>query len=190
MKRNQSDIIKSMPRDMLRKQLLLSQGLFFIIGIGLSVFLFEQMSDWFDILVLNWQDILLYGVFAALLLVVVEIILYKMLDAVHFDDGGINEKIFRGERTGWIMVIALVVAVSEEVLFRGVIQVTFGYVFASSLFALIHVRYLKKPLLFILIVITSFLIGYLFLITENLIVTIVFHFIVDFLLGLYVKNTK
>ncbi|HLR22918.1 MAG TPA: CPBP family intramembrane glutamic endopeptidase [Pseudogracilibacillus sp.] len=188
--RKQSEIIKQMPQSMLRKQLLLSQGIFFIIGILLSIFLFDHMTDWFDILIFNWRDIIKYGVLPAIILVIVEMILYKMLDDSHFDDGGINKKIFQGEQISWIIIITLIVAISEEVLFRGVIQTTFGYIFASSLFAIIHIRYLKKPILFLLVLFTSFLIGYLFLITENLLVTIVFHFLVDLLLGLYVKYTK
>src|SRR5699024_12098023 len=90
----------------------------------------------------------------------------------------------------WIIIITLIVAISEEVLFRGVIQTTFGYIFASSLFAIIHIRYLKKPILFLLVLFTSFLIGYLFLITENLLVTIVFHFLFDLFLGSYVRYTQ
>src|SRR5699024_8268823 len=124
-----------------------------------------------------------YGVLQAIILVIVEMILYKILDDAHFDDGGINKKIFQGEQIRWIIIITLIVAISEEVLFRGVIQTTFGYIFASSLFAIIHIRYLKKPILFLLVLFTSFLIGYLFLITENLLVTIFFHFFVDLLLG-------
>src|SRR5699024_12648954 len=94
--------------------------------------------------------------------------------------------IFQGEQISWIIIITLIVAISEEVLFRGVIQTTFGYIFASSLFAIIHIRYLKKPILFLLVHFTSFLIGYLFLITENLLVTFVFFFLFVFLLVLYV----
>src|SRR5699024_11596610 len=103
-----------------------------------------------------------------IILLIVEMILYKMLDDSQLDDGGINKKIFQGEQISCIIIITLIVAISEEVLFRGVIQTTFGYIFASSLFAIIHIRYLKKPILFLLVLFTSFLIGYLFLITENL----------------------
>src|SRR5699024_9290690 len=97
---------------------------------------------------------------------------------------------FQGEQISWIIIVTLSVAISEEVLFRGDIQTTFGYIFASSLFAIIHIRYLKKQILFLLLLFTSFLIGYLFLITDNLLLSIVFHFLVDLLLGLYVKYTK
>src|SRR5699024_6459571 len=152
--------------------------------------LFDHMTDGFDILIFNWRDNIKYGEIPAIILGIVEMILYKMLDDSDYEDGGINTKIFQGEQISWNIVITFIVAISEEVLLRGVIQTTFGYIFASSLFAIIHIRYLKKPILFLLVLFTSFLIGYLFLITENLLVTIVFHFLVDLLLGLYVKYTK
>lgn len=82
----------------------------------------------------------------------------------------------------------MIVAISEEVLFRGVIQSVFGYIVASTLFALMHYRYFKKIVLFSLLVLLSFLLGFLFELTNSLYVTIVFHFIVDFLLGLYIAK--
>ena len=187
---SQSEIIHQLSRKELRKQLILSQGIFLVLGVVASFFFFGRAGYWFQVLNLDWKDIFLFGFVPALFLVIIEIILYRMLPKSSFDDGGINEKIFRGESVGWIFLIALVVSVSEEVLFRGVIQVAFGYLFASSLFALVHVRYLKKPVLFIMIIVTSFLIGYLFMVTNNLLVTIVFHFLVDFLLGIYTKYTS
>src|SRR5699024_12576233 len=153
--RKQSEIIKQMPQSMLRKQLLLSQGIFFIIGILLSIFLFDHMTDWFYILIFNWRDIIKYGVLPAIILVIVEMILYKMLDDSHFDDGGINKKMFQGEQISWIIIITLIVAISEQVLFRGVIQTPFGNVFASSLFAIMHIRYINKPTLFLMLRLAS-----------------------------------
>src|SRR5699024_1375341 len=139
---------------------------------------------------LHFEEIFYYGVLFALALVIIEIILYNLIPKKHFDDGGINEKLFRNQSIVSIFFIALTVAVAEEFLFRGVIQTVFGYLFASSLFVLVHTRYLRKPVLLVLLIGTSFLIGYLFELTNNLIVTIIFHFVVDFTLGLYIKFNK
>lgn len=186
----QSEIIKRISDEELRKQLLFSQSIFFLLSIVLSVFMFDGMTKWFQYFSFKWNEIFFYGICLALLVVTFEIFLYSVLPKYLFDDGGINQKIFENQSVGWIAVISIVVAVSEEMLFRGVIQVSFGYIFASSLFAIVHIRYLKKPILFILIVLLSFLLGYLFFITENLLVTIVFHFLVDFLLGLFIRYKK
>lgn len=184
----QVDKVKLMTTKEVHLSLYVSQLLFLIISIILSFFLFEHLIDWFQYYRFNIRDIIIYGVLPAVVLVFIEIILMKRLPKEMFDDGGINEKVFKGASVGTVFLIALVVAICEEVLFRGVIQTTFGYIFASSLFAIVHVRYLKKPVLFIAVVITSFVIGYLFEQTENLLVVIMFHFTLDFLLGLYVSK--
>lgn len=186
----QSELIKRMTDKQVKQQLLLSQLFFLLLSIALSVFLFSNLSDWLLYFNFYINQIVFYGLLPAIILVAFELILVLFIPAHHLDDGGINEKVFKNQSIFSIFIIALVVAISEEFLFRGVIQTTFGYVFASSLFVLVHFRYLKKPVLLTLIILTSFLIGYLFKVTENLLVTIVFHFIVDFLLGIAIKYKK
>jgi len=173
-----------------KQQLILSQSIFFLLSIGLSFIFFDHIFDWFSLFSPDLKEIFLYGVITGVVLVIIEIIIDNIVPKQWLDDGGINEKVFKNQSTSNIFIIALVVAISEEFLFRGVIQVSFGYIFASSLFVIVHLRYLKKPVLLIFIIITSFLIGYLFELTGNLFVTIAFHFIVDFLLGLYIKIKK
>lgn len=183
----QAEIIKNMSDEELRKQLLLSQCIFFIISICLSFFFFPHLSNWFLYFHLDAKQIIMLGIIPAIAIVIIEIILYSVVPPRYFDDGGINEKVFKKQSLGNIFLISIVVAISEEFLFRGVIQTSFGYLFASTLFALVHFRYLKKPLLLILVFLISFILGYLFNVTENLLVVIAFHFTVDFLLGIYIK---
>lgn len=187
---NQAELIKRLTNRELKKQLILSQLLFLMMSLLLSMFFFDQLNDWFVLFKFQFKDILFYGALPAIGLVILEMILYVCLPKQVLDDGGINERIFKGQSIRWIALISFIVAVCEEFLFRGMMQVTFGYLFASSIFALVHVRYLKKPILFLLVVMTSFLLGYLFLLTENLLVTIVFHFMVDFLLGMFIRYKK
>lgn len=186
----QAEIIKNMSDEEVKNQLLFSQSLFFLLSIVLSIFLFDHVLDWFRYFDFDMREIMLYGVLPASIIVIIELFLYRLLPKKAFDDGGINEKVFSNQSVGNIFLIAFVVAASEEFLFRGVIQTTFGYLFASVLFAVVHIRYLKKPLLFIMVVTISLLIGYLFELTGNLFVVIAFHFVVDFLLGLYIKFQK
>src|SRR5699024_3626217 len=138
----------------------------------------------------HFSEIFYYGVLFALALVIIEIILYNLLPKKHVDDGGINEKLFRNQSVISILFIALTVAIPEEFLFRGVIQTACGYIRASSLFVVVHTRYLRKQVLLVILTGTSFLIGYIFELTNNLLVTIVFHFVVNFTLGLYIKFNK
>ena len=186
----QAEIIKNLTDKQIREQLYVTQFIFIIISLLLSLFLFDSFSTWKYLFSVQFMQIILFGVVPALGLVGIEIILSKIIAAHHLDDGGINERVFKNQSVFHVFCISMIVAISEEVLFRGVIQTTFGFVFASTLFIIVHFRYLKKPVLLIAIIITSFGIGYLYEVTNNLLVTIVFHFIVDFLLGLYIKFRK
>lgn len=183
-------LVESLSTKELTKAVYLSQLLFLGIALILGFILIGDFNLVRKMFLFRPEEIFYYGVLFALALVIIEIILYNLLPKKYFDDGGINEKLFRNQSVVSIFFIALTVAVSEEFLFRGVIQTTFGYLFASSLFVLLHTRYLRKPILLVLLIGTSFLIGFLFELTNNLLVTIVFHFVVDFTLGLYIKFNK
>ena len=187
---NQSELIKQMSSDELKKQLILSQLFFLLLSIMLSFFLFDHFFDWLLLFKWDLNSLLYYGVLPGLVIVAIDILLYLIVPKKWLDDGGINEKVFKGRPVHDVFIIALVVAISEEFLFRGLVQTVFGYVFASVLFAIVHVRYLKKPVLFLSVVLVSFYIGYLFELTGNLFVTITVHFIVDFLLGLAIRLGK
>jgi hypothetical protein len=183
----QSEIIEQLSDEELKQQLFLSQGLFILLSLILSFFLFDHVTDW--LLYFNWEpkQIFLYGVIPGLIIVLIDIILILALPKRYYDDGGINERVFKGKSVCYIFILSLTVAFAEEVLFRGVLQTTFGYLIASTVFALVHVRYLTKPVLLISVLFVSFFIGYLFEFTGNLLVTITAHFIVDFLLGLFIR---
>jgi membrane protease YdiL (CAAX protease family) len=99
----------------------------------------------------------------------------------------LNERIFKNRNILHILIIALFVAFSEELLFRGIIQTKVGLILASIIFAIIHYRYLFNWFLFVNIVVLSFFIGLIFECTDNLAVTISMHFVIDFLLGVYIK---
>lgn len=184
---NQKKMIEQMTDDQLLQSLFMSQLMLFSLAIILSMFLFESFIQWLELFSFNLYDIFYYGGLSGLLIVCVDIILMKLLPKTAFDDGGINERIFQNLPIRNIFLIALIVSISEELLFRGVLQTVFGYVIASTIFALVHFRYLNKPVLLISILLISFYIGYLFHITNNLLVTIVAHFLVDFILGLMIR---
>ncbi|HEX6594556.1 MAG TPA: CPBP family intramembrane glutamic endopeptidase [Bacillota bacterium] len=187
---NQSEIIKQMSDQEVKKSLVFSQLLFISIAFVLSVFLFDNLTDWQLYFNWQWREIVYYGIFSGLLVVSIDLMIMKTIPKRFYDDGGINERIFTSLSIPEIIGVTLLIAISEEFLFRGVIQTVFGYVFASTLFALVHIRYLKKPLLLISVLFVSFLIGYIFEVTGNLLVTITSHFTIDVLLGLIIYFKK
>ncbi|WP_409270502.1 lysostaphin resistance A-like protein [Neobacillus sp. SCS-31] len=140
----------------------------------------------------DWHDPAVWkvGIPFGLAVVMLDVLLMKILPASYYDDGGLNEKIFKGRSIPHIAFIAAIVAISEEILFRGIIQEKTGLVIASIIFAIIHYRYLFNWFLFINIVALSFLIGFLYSWTGNLAVTVAMHFTIDFLLGIVLKARK
>ncbi|WP_163969883.1 CPBP family intramembrane glutamic endopeptidase [Oceanobacillus halotolerans] len=186
----QSEIIKQLTDQELKIQVLLTQFFLLLLSIVLSFLLFENVTDWF--LYFDWDlhTIFYYGVLPGLLIVLIDLILMGVFPKRYYDDGGINERVFKNRSFVEIFYITLFVAISEELLFRGVIQTTVGYFVASTIFALIHFRYLKKIVLLISVLLVSFYIGYLFELTESLTVTITAHFIIDFLLAMVIRLKK
>ncbi|ASN05485.1 CPBP family intramembrane glutamic endopeptidase [Virgibacillus necropolis] len=188
--RKQRDIIKQLTDRELNVQLIISQFSLVFLSIILSYILFDSFVDWLNYFKLSYYDIVYYGAASGLLIVIIDLVFMYIFPKKYYDDGGINQRIFRDRSVGGIFLLALLVAIAEELLFRGVIQTTFGYLVASIVFALIHFRYLKKPVLFVSILFVSFYIGYIFVLTENLLVTIMAHFIIDFTLGLVIRFQK
>jgi len=183
----QSEIIEQLTDHELRKSVIYSQILFLIISLLVSFLLFDSLEEWTSLFHLDMKEIVYFGLFSGIIIVVVDLIMISLLPKSLYDDGGINKRIFSGMSLPNIFFLTLLIAVSEELLFRGVIQTTFGYMIASISFAFVHFRYLNKPVLLISIIFVSFLIGYMYEHTGNLLVTITSHFIVDFLLGLVIR---
>ncbi|PYZ94475.1 CPBP family intramembrane metalloprotease [Salipaludibacillus keqinensis] len=135
-------------------------------------------------------DHLFIGLAFGVGVVLMEWLLHIFVPKKWFNDGGINERIFSNRHPIHIAFLSFVVAICEEILFRGVLQSQYGIWIASLLFALIHFRYLSNLFLFFLAIGLSFSLGWLFILTENLLTVIVAHFIIDFLLGLLIRFQK
>ncbi|EPR29728.1 CAAX amino terminal protease family protein [Geobacillus sp. WSUCF1] len=79
------------------------------------------------------------------------------------------------------------IAVTEEWLFRGIVQTHWGLWAASAIFAVLHVRYLEKWFLFMVVVLLSLFLGVLYEQTDSLWAAITAHFLIDFVLALHVR---
>lgn len=186
MKKKYNEIISELTDRELLFHLYATQLLLFGISLVLGFILFDHFS-FFRHIRLADVNILTIGASAGIVVAVVDLLLMKWLPTSYYDDGGLNEKIFRNKSIIHIAFIAFIVAFSEELLFRGIIQAKFGLIAASILFAGVHYRYLFNWFLFVDIVLLSFFIGVVFLVTNNLAVTIMMHFMIDFLLGIYMR---
>ncbi|WP_018934502.1 CPBP family intramembrane glutamic endopeptidase [Gracilibacillus lacisalsi] len=190
MQRSQAELIRLLSSKQLKQQIWLSQLLLGLIAVVLASFLF---NDWQDIVALvywNFSDWIIFGVFSALMIISLDFLLMKIFQKNWWDDGGINQKIFQEGSYIGIILLCFFIASVEEFLFRGVIQTNFGILIASILFAVVHIRYLSKVVLFIAIIVLSFWIGLVYYWTSNLSVVITLHFLVDVILALLIRSGR
>lgn len=185
----QAEVIKKLTDRELLLNLYVTQGILLFIALLLSWWWQGSPLAVFHAISFRLDHVIIGAAFG-ILVVVVEIFLYWMLPSKWFDDGGINKRVFAGRHPVHIAVLSFVVAFSEEVLFRGILQTQFGIWIASFIFAIIHFRYLSNAFLFLFTVTLSFSLGLLYLYTGNLLSVITAHFIIDFLLGLMLRFQK
>jgi membrane protease YdiL (CAAX protease family) len=185
MKKNKFPLIEELTHQDILKSLYLTQCLLLVFtGIGIWL-LFDSVSSYFKLF--YWSDWrIVLGVIGGLAVVLIDFCFMKWLPHRYFDDGGINEKVFSKLSILSIVWITALIAFSEEMLFRGVLQTKFGIVAASILFALVHIRYLKNWFLSVNIIVLSFWIGFFYEWTGNLSVTVVMHFVIDCILGIII----
>lgn len=187
MKDQYKETVASLTEKELLFHLFATQILLLTISAVLGMILFDSLDEFTKIFIWNDRKILTVGAAAGISVVAIDLLLMKVLPPSYYDDGGLNVRVFRNKAVWQIALIAAVVAVSEEILFRGVIQTHAGLIVTSVIFALVHYRYLFNWFLFTNIILLSFLIGFIYLQTNNLLVTIIMHFLIDFLLGLSIK---
>lgn len=189
--KDQAAIIKQMSDQEVTLQLILTQLIILSMSIIGSAILFESFWDgWTQQFNLNMNQWIWFGILPGLMVLLIDYILMYSLPERFYDDGGINVKVFQNRSIQGIIGITFLVAFSEEMLFRGVLHTEFGYITASLLFAVMHIRYLTKIVLFISVLFVSFFIGYMFEITGSLIVTITAHFIIDLVLAFWIRFGK
>ncbi|RJS59579.1 CPBP family intramembrane glutamic endopeptidase [Bacillus sp. PK3_68] len=191
MKRNkQADLIRQMTDKEVLHALYLTQFLLLLLSLIIGSFVFEDLKEFYRLFKWSFADIVIWGGGAGLLVVAMDLYLMKKLPEKYYDDGGINNRLFTSRSVAEIFLIAFLVAVSEEIFFRGMVQTIVGFIPASILFAIIHVRYLSQWYLTINVILLSFGIGWLFDWTGNLAVVIMMHFTIDFLLGLAIRHKQ
>jgi membrane protease YdiL (CAAX protease family) len=186
MKNKYNDLVDGLTDKELLFHLYMTQIILLTISLLLGFLLFDDFA-YLNTIHFDDFQIIYIGLPVGIIVVVIDIVLMKWLPSSYYDDGGLNERIFRNRSIFQIILIAALVAFSEELLFRGIIQTKFGLILASIIFAIIHYRYLFNWFLFVNIVVLSFFIGLIYAWTDNIVVTIVIHFVIDFLLGLHIK---
>ncbi|WP_347549811.1 type II CAAX endopeptidase family protein [Pseudalkalibacillus hwajinpoensis] len=188
MKNRQAELVRKLSDRELLLNVYLTQGILLILTGVIGGLLYREWWFFDEITEINWTEMLFLGGGLALVVILVDSLLMIWLPEEMLDDGGINERIFKEISVLHIFFLSLIIAICEELLFRGVIQTHFGLFIASGLFAVIHIRYLTKPVLFTSVVGISFMLGVLYEWTGNVLVTITAHFLIDFTMGCLIKR--
>ncbi|PHA03635.1 CPBP family intramembrane metalloprotease [Bacillus pseudomycoides] len=181
--------IEDMSLKEIRLNLYITQAIIICIGIILAYILFPSMDAFLALWKWDFSSIFLIGGGVACIIVLLDYIAMHLFPESWFDDGGINNRMFQGMSVFSVFVVTLLIGIAEEFLFRGVIQTYFGLIFSSVIFAVLHIRYITKPFLFCFVLMISVVFGYVFQCTGNLLITIFAHFLVDFIMGLQLRNS-
>ncbi|GAB6990339.1 CPBP family intramembrane glutamic endopeptidase [Paenibacillus pini] len=182
--------IKQAAPEQLTERLLLvnlyiTQGL--TLFIGLLWILFQKRNPFGLFLTHNGANFLLWGLGLAAVMFLIDFVVSKVTPDEVMDDGGINNLLFQNRPIWHIFLIAAMVAVCEELLFRGAIQQSFGPYWTSILFTAIHVRYLKHWIPTGWVFLSSYGLGYIYIHSGTLLAPIFCHFVIDFVSGLVIR---
>lgn len=170
--------------------LYMTQFITLFIGVVIIMFQFNPLFRdlWTHISKIN--DALIWGAGFALIVVSIDLMLTRWVPEHVIDDGGINERIFKNRPIWHIALISLIVAVCEEILFRGAIQHALGPYWTSILFAAIHIRYLQHWLMTGLVFSISYGLGWIYIETGTLWTPIMAHFMIDFVMGCIIRYRR
>lgn len=165
--------------------LYMTQGLTLLLA--LAVFAFERVNPLRLLAPIPWISLLWWGGGFAALVLAGDLLVSKLVPEEMTDDGGINERLFAGRAVWHIVLMSMIVALCEELLFRGAVQHAWGPYWTSILFAAIHVRYLRHWLLTGMVFAISYGLGYIYLRTGTLWTPVIAHFLIDLSMGLILK---
>ncbi|MCQ4085818.1 type II CAAX endopeptidase family protein [Saccharibacillus sp. JS10] len=168
--------------------LYLTQGLTLLVG---TVWIFLQGRTPFELLELppNWH-FLYWGIGLAIVMFGIDFLMTIWGREEDMDDGGINAMLFAKRPLWHIFLIAAIVSICEELLFRGAIQYHLGPYWTSIVFALIHIRYLKHWLPTAWVFASSYGLGWIYIQSDTLWAPIVCHFLIDFISGIMIKRKE
>lgn len=170
---------------MLLINLYVTQALTLIIGLCWHFFQGRNPFSAFRIPA-GWEP-LVWGVGLGVAVVLLDLAISRFVPEEAADDGGVNERLFKNRPIWHIAVISFIVAVCEELLFRGAIQHAIGPYWTSIVFAAIHVRYLRHWIPTGLVFCISYSLGWIYIQTGSLWAPIIAHFLIDFIMGLIIR---
>ncbi|MBC6314941.1 CPBP family glutamic-type intramembrane protease [Listeria grandensis] len=183
---NTVDKMRNMSKKEITRVFLLQNGLLIVLGIGI-IFISTGIFVWAQELSYDLR-VIFFAVLLACFWAGLNIGLDRLLPKRLTDDGGMNLLIFKDRRPLDILGLCILIGITEEFIFRGIIQFYFGFWASVILFVLVHFRYLNKVYLLFNVTITSIIIAGLFQFSnQNLMAVIIFHILFNFIGALDMK---
>ncbi|OAB46948.1 CPBP family intramembrane glutamic endopeptidase [Paenibacillus antarcticus] len=182
--------IKQVSANQLTTRLLLinlyfTQGLTLLIGI---CWIFLQKRNPIELFSFQQNvNFVAWGLGLAGVMLMIDFLVSRIMPEDAMDDGGINKMLFSDRPVWHIVLIAAMVAICEELLFRGAIQYAIGPYWTSIIFALIHIRYLKHWIPTGWVFLSSYGLGFIYIQTGSLWAPIICHFVIDLISGLVIR---
>lgn len=158
------------------------------LSVGLIIIGFQKNNQLLNSLsFLNFQKAFIWGSVFTIIVIVVDLLISRWVPDDVTDDGGVNKKIFRTRALWHIALLSLIIAICEEILFRGAVQHYMGPYWTSIVFAAIHIRYLRHWLMTGLVFGISYGLGWIYIQTGSLWTPILAHFLIDFVMGCIIR---
>lgn len=161
-----------------------------ILIIGMIIIIFQSRNPFFLFAPVDSWSPFIWGAVFAVLVLITDLAITRFVPDEVLDDGGVNDRIFRNRPLWHIAALSAVVAICEELLFRGAIQHAMGPYWTSILFAAIHVRYLQHWLMTGMVFGISYGLGWIYDQTGTLWTVIIAHFLIDFIMGCIIRYRR
>ncbi|ARK25158.1 CAAX protease family protein [Sporosarcina sp. P37] len=133
----------------------------------------------------NPIESIMIAVISSVALLAFGVLLTFIIPSKHIDD---TNKTYQDHSLSAIIIFMFIIVLFEELLFRGIIQ-NLLFVFTDHqwiailsttlLFLAAHVQYFKKPIMFLNIFIPGLVFGWIYFKTNNLLVPVFVHFILN-----------
>lgn len=96
-RKKQAELIQELTDQELVWNVVASQLIFLFLAAIASFFLFSW-NELFGLFDFQWMEIFLYGLIPGTVVVIIDLLLIRFVPKKHWDDGGVNEKIFRSPK--------------------------------------------------------------------------------------------
>lgn len=116
-------------------------------------------------------------------------LLTKLRPPEYFYDEAVD-LLMKSLNMGQLLIVFIIGGVAEELVFRGIVQVWIGLIPSSIVFMLIHIRYLKKPLMALGTLCLSLILGGLYIVTGSIWPCIIAHIAINMTTAWAIKSGR